>query len=82
MTGEEIAAVHARIEVGHNRRDAAAIAANCAEDCVVESPIAGVHVGRLEVERVLRAVFSAFPDLRFYRDELLIFGDRAFGGIQ
>jgi predicted ester cyclase len=77
MTTEGITAVFARLQDGYARLDAAALAANYAEDCVVESPTAGVHVGRVEAERVFRLVFSAFPDLSLHHEEFLVFGTRA-----
>jgi sigma-B regulation protein RsbU (phosphoserine phosphatase) len=76
VTTEEIAAVIARMLSAYNRHDAAAIATDYAEDCVVDSPMAGVHTGKLAVEKTLRAFFSAFPDLAMVTDELLIFGNR------
>ena len=77
VVAEGIKAVFARMQEGYARRDAAVIAADYAEDCVVESPIAGVHVGPAAVERELRGIFSAFPDMRVHWDELLISGNRA-----
>jgi sigma-B regulation protein RsbU (phosphoserine phosphatase) len=77
MTKDEIAAVIARMFSAYNRHDAAAIAADHAEDCVVDSPIAGVHMGRPAVERTLQAIFDAFPDLHMLAEELLIFDNRA-----
>jgi sigma-B regulation protein RsbU (phosphoserine phosphatase) len=77
MTTDEIATVIARMFSAYNRHDAAAIAADHAEDCVVDSPIAGVHMGRPAVERTLQAIFDAFPDLHMLAEELLIFDNRA-----
>jgi predicted ester cyclase len=74
---DEIAAVFARLEAAYTNRDPAAIAANYAEDCVVDSPVAGLHTGPLAVERTLRAIFSSFPDLSLVPEELLISGNRA-----
>ncbi len=77
MTPEEIRVVFARHQDGYARHDAAALASNYAENCVVDSPIAGRHVGRVAVERTFRTLFSAFPDLRHHTEEFLVFGDRA-----
>ena len=77
ITRDGIEAVIARMFAAYNRHDAAAIAADHAEDCVVDSPIAGVHIGRLAVERTLQTLFDAFPDLNLVPDELLIFDKRA-----
>jgi steroid delta-isomerase-like uncharacterized protein len=77
MTREDIAAVFARLQSAYDRRDPAAIAANYSEDCIVDSPVAGVHSGKNAVERALGAIFSAFPDLTLVAEELLIFENRA-----
>jgi len=74
---EEIAAVFARIQDGCARRDAAAVAALYAEDCVVETPIVGRQVGRSAVEHAYRFMFSAFPDLSLHTEEFLVFGNQA-----
>jgi steroid delta-isomerase-like uncharacterized protein len=76
MTTEEIAAVFARLQSAYDRHDAAAITAEYAEDCVVDGPIAGVHMGRPAVEKTLRTIFAAFPDLAMGVEELLIVGNR------
>ena len=77
MAGDEIAAVFARLQTAYARRDPAAIAANYADDCVVDSHVEGVHSGPQAVERALRAIFLAFPDLTLVPKELLISGNRA-----
>ncbi len=77
LSTDEIAAVFARLQAGYAERDAAAIAANYAEDCLVDSPVAGVHRGPQAVERTLRAIFAAFPDLSLVFEELLLSGNRA-----
>ena len=76
MTAEEIKAFFATLERAYNDHDVEAIASHYAEDCVVESPIAGVVAGRRAIERVTRVLLEAFPDLRVETDELLIVGDR------
>ena len=77
MTTEEIAAVFARLRDGYKRMDAAALAANYALNCVVESPIAGLYVGRQAVERIFQALFAAFSEWHMNTEELLVFGNRA-----
>ena len=76
MTTEEITVIFDRLKEGFARLDATALGANYADDCVVESPIAGELIGREAVERAYRNLFSAFPDLRLHTDELLMFGHR------
>jgi predicted ester cyclase len=77
LSPEEIGAVFARLQIAYARRDPVAIAANYADDCIVDSPVAGVHTGPQAVERTLRAIFSSFPDLTLVPNELLISGNRA-----
>jgi serine phosphatase RsbU (regulator of sigma subunit)/predicted ester cyclase len=74
---EDIAAVIARLQAAYSRHDAAAIAAQYAEDCIVDSPVAGVHKGRPAVEKAFLMIFASFPDLELVAEELLIFGNRA-----
>lgn len=76
MTADGIAAVMGLLKECYERLDAAGLSAHYAENCVVESPVAGPHVGRLAVEQAFRTIFAAFPDLRFYTEELLVFGNR------
>jgi steroid delta-isomerase-like uncharacterized protein len=76
MTEEETKAFFAAHVHAYNSHDVEAIASHYAEDCIVESPIAGTVVGRHAMERVTRVLFGAFPDLKIETDELLIIGDR------
>jgi steroid delta-isomerase-like uncharacterized protein len=75
MTREEVMAFFARRQQAFANLDAAALAADYADDAVIESPIAGVHHGRT-AEEALRAVFTAFPDMTQTVDTLIIDGDR------
>jgi steroid delta-isomerase-like uncharacterized protein len=76
MTRDEILAMFARRHDALNRLDAAALASDCAEDCVAESPFAGgTAVGREAVGRVNEAFFRAFSDLTFRQELLVIDGD-------
>jgi steroid delta-isomerase-like uncharacterized protein len=77
ISTEGIAATLARLRDAYDRRDAAAVAENYAEDCVVESMVAGRHVGPKAVERTLRTFISAFTDLHLEIDESLVFDNRA-----
>jgi uncharacterized protein (TIGR02246 family) len=76
MTRGAILALIERRHAAWALRDAAALAATHAEQGVVISPIGGVLEGRQEIERVYRLLFSAFPDMRFVNDEIVIDGDR------
>ena len=76
MTREEALALIDRRNAAWAARDAAALAATHAEDGVVVSPTGGVLEGRAEIERVYRLWMTAFPDLVWEPEELLIDGDR------
>jgi len=76
MSRDEIVAFFRRREELYNDLDAAALAADYADDAVIDSPIAGVHTGRQAAEKALRAVFAAFLDRKMNTQSLLIDGDR------
>jgi steroid delta-isomerase-like uncharacterized protein len=76
MTREEIVALFdKRLEL-YDDFDAAALAADYADEAVVESPMSGLHTGRKAAEQALRSTFSAFLDMKLTREALLIDGDR------
>ena len=50
------------------------LAADYADQAVVQSPTAGTHQGRAAIEAVFRAWFDAFVDVKAYSDDLLIDG--------
>ena len=77
MTREDIMALFARRQDAMLRRDAVAMAADYAEDAVVESPWAGTVTGRDANEQAWRALWSAFPDQVIHQEELIVDGDRA-----
>ena len=72
MTREETTAFFDRRLEAMTRHDVAALAADYAPDCVVESRMAGTVPGRAANEEVYRAWFSAFPDVTPHREALLI----------
>jgi serine phosphatase RsbU (regulator of sigma subunit) len=76
MTSEEIKAFVVRRNESLRRRDVAAIVADYAEDCVVESPHSGTLIGRAAVERTTSRWFSSFPDLMFEPHDVLSMTDR------
>ncbi|MCA1560461.1 MAG: ester cyclase [Acidobacteria bacterium] len=76
MTREEIVALLARREAAWGAHDAAALTADYATDAVVVSPTGGVLEGRAEIERIFRMWFTAFPDLTFATEDVLIDGDK------
>ncbi len=77
MTREEILAFFEKRQDAWRRLDAAALAADHAEDGVLDSPTAGTVQGRRAIEAIYRGWFTAFPDLDFRSEELLIDGDQA-----
>jgi len=76
MTRDEIVAFFDRRRELYDDFDAAALAADYADDAVIDSPIAGVHTGGTAAEQALRAVFAAFLDRKMKTEGLLIDGDR------
>ena len=74
MTRNEIAAIFERRRMAYDDQDAAALAADYAVDCVIESPSGGVHHGRAAAEQVLRSVIDGL-DVKMHQDALLIDGD-------
>jgi hypothetical protein len=75
MTREQVMALFARRQRAFDNLDAAALAADYADDAVIESPIAGVHHGRA-AEEAFHAVFHAFRDMKQTVEALIIDGDR------
>jgi steroid delta-isomerase-like uncharacterized protein len=73
MTRDQIIAMFERRRQAFERFDAAALAADYAEDCVIESPSGGVHHGRAAAERVLRNVLDAF-EIRMSQQSILVDG--------
>ena len=76
MTRDEIVAFFDRRQELYDELDAAALAADYAEDAIIESRIGGVHTGPPAVEHTLRAFFAAFLDCTIKTEALLIDGDR------
>jgi steroid delta-isomerase-like uncharacterized protein len=63
ITRDEILAMFARRQEAFDDLDAAALAADYADDVVIDSPMSGRH-GKADAERYLRAFFDAFMDLK------------------
>lgn len=76
MTRDEIVAFFERRQELYDNLDAAALAADYADDAVIESPSAGVHTGRAAAEHAMRGVFGAFLDMKVKTGSLVIDGDR------
>jgi SnoaL-like polyketide cyclase len=72
MTREEIFALFTRRESAWQARDAASLTADHAPEGVVVSPTGGVLEGRIEIERIYRVWFTAFPDLVFATEDLIV----------
>jgi predicted ester cyclase len=77
MTRGEIAEVFARRQEAWRRRDAETLAADHAEDGVLESPIGGDVKGRSAIANIYRVWFSSFPDVMFFPQHLLISRNQA-----
>ncbi|HEY5618014.1 MAG TPA: ester cyclase [Vicinamibacterales bacterium] len=76
MTRDEIVAFFERRQELYDDLDAAALAADYADDAIIESPLAGIHSGRPAAEHALKAVFAAFVDRTMKVENVLIDGDR------
>jgi steroid delta-isomerase-like uncharacterized protein len=76
MTRAEILALFDRRQIAYDSLDAAALAADYAESCFVDSPTGGTHTGRAAVENVLRTVFDAFLDMKTRTETLVIDGSQ------
>ena len=57
-------------------RDLTTLASFCAEDVIVESPLAGTTTGRESFVQGQREIFAAFPDLTLSFEPPIIDGDR------
>lgn len=59
------------------RHDVEALMLAHTDDCVLESPIAGLVTGRSAIENVYRAFVTSFPDMTIENPDLIVDGDRA-----
>ena len=76
MTRDEVLALFDRRQIAHDNLDAATLAADYTDDCIVDSPTGGTHSGRAAVQRVLQAVFDAFLDMKTRTESLVIDGNQ------
>lgn len=76
MTRDETVAFFERRRELYDAFDAAALAADYAEDAVIDSPIAGVHTGRAAADQALRTVFAAFLGRKMKTESIMIDDDR------
>ena len=74
MTRDQIEGMFERRRAAYERQDAAALVADYAADCVVESPSGGTHQGQAAVEQVLRVVFDAL-NVHVHQQSVIIDGD-------
>jgi steroid delta-isomerase-like uncharacterized protein len=73
MTRDQIALVFERRRLALERQDVVTLLKDYADDCIVESPSAGVHTGKQAIEEALRAIFGAL-DVKVHQQSLLIDG--------
>jgi predicted ester cyclase len=76
MTVQDIEALFAGRKAAMADRDSKRLAADYAEECVLESPTYGRLFGRAAVEQVYRQFFAAFPDITISYSDLVVTGDR------
>lgn len=72
MTRDAIFAMFARREAAWRDRDPVTLAADHHPNGVVVSPTGGVLEGREQIERIYRVWFTAFPDLVFANEDLIV----------
>jgi steroid delta-isomerase-like uncharacterized protein len=75
-TREDLVAFFARRQEAFDNLDASRLAADYADDCVVDSPTGGTHSGRVAAEKVLKTVFDAFLDLKVRGERLIVDGNQ------
>jgi steroid delta-isomerase-like uncharacterized protein len=75
MTRDEIAGMFARRDEAFEEMDAAALAADPAEDALIDSPTAGTHRGPEAAAHAFDGVFHAFADMTSRTESLLIDSD-------
>jgi steroid delta-isomerase-like uncharacterized protein len=75
MTRDEITAMFARRDEAFEEMDSAALAADYAEDALIDSPTAGPHRGPAAAAHAFDGVFHAFADMSSRTENLLIDGD-------
>jgi steroid delta-isomerase-like uncharacterized protein len=75
FTREQVEAMFARRQGAFDNLDAAALSADYAEDCIIESPSSGTLRGPWAADHARRAWFDAFPDLKYKTDRLIIDGE-------
>jgi uncharacterized protein (TIGR02246 family) len=76
MERDEIVALLGRRNAAWSTRDARALAATHAPDGTVTSPAGGLLKGRAEIERVYWIWLTAFPDIVWHPEDIVIEGDR------
>lgn len=76
MTRQQIVDRLEAFERAFGQRDLTAMMVPYADDCVLESRLAGTVTGAAAIAQVFLAWFSAFPDATQSTDEVLIDGDR------
>ena len=75
MTRAQIEALFARRQDDYDNLDAASLAADYADDAVIDSPISGRH-GKAEAQQSIETVFRAFMDIGLTTEALIIDGGR------
>jgi predicted ester cyclase len=74
LTRAEVFALFERRQQAYDDLDAARLAADYSADCVIDSPLSGIHRGPAAAEAGLRAFFEAFLDLKVRTEGLIVDG--------
>jgi steroid delta-isomerase-like uncharacterized protein len=75
MERDYVERIFERRRLALEARDVATLMKDYADDCVVESPVAGVHAGKKAIEETMQAVFASL-DAHIRQQSMLIDGDR------
>jgi len=75
MTRADVVAFFDRRQRAYDNLDAATLAGDYADDCIVDSPTGGTHSSRAAIKKVLQCVFDAFLDMKTRTDSLVIDGN-------
>ena len=72
MTAEDVRMIAVRHIESYQARNPALLAANHSEKGTVDSPSAGRHQGREQIEKAYERWFAAFPDLDIHIENLVV----------
>jgi steroid delta-isomerase-like uncharacterized protein len=72
ISRDDVIALFKRRQKAYDDLDAAALAADYTDGCLIESPMGGTHQGRDAVRAFFESFFGAFVDITFDVERLMI----------